>query len=171
MVKSDPFTKVAVTSMNNTERETDRDKFDQVVTGIVDGILKASDEDILDEVRASYGDENAVVADVDDVFKRELQQSFPVASALARIRAAGINPEINPGMGFGRKLSEPERYPPREQPPITDLDFTRARPPSERGVRARRRSPPPLWKSRGAVILAAAALVALAVAVIRFAFR
>jgi hypothetical protein len=73
MVKSDPFTKVAVTSMNNTERETDRDKFDQVVTGIVDGILKASDEDILDEVRASYGDENAVVADVDDVFKRELQ--------------------------------------------------------------------------------------------------
>jgi hypothetical protein len=51
---------------------TDRDALDRVVAGVVDGILSASDDEILADVREHYGDEVDFVADVDDVFNRAI---------------------------------------------------------------------------------------------------
>jgi hypothetical protein len=58
----------------SNQNEKDRDALDRLVDGIVDGILNASDEEILAEVRERYGDEADFVADVDEVFDRAINE-------------------------------------------------------------------------------------------------
>jgi tripartite-type tricarboxylate transporter receptor subunit TctC len=64
---------------------TDRNTLDRLVAGAVDDILNASSEEIVAEVRNSYGDEDKFVADVDEVFHEAVKQVDAQRRAVADI--------------------------------------------------------------------------------------
>jgi hypothetical protein len=53
----------------------DRDALDRLVAGIVDGLSFASDEELRDEVREIYGDDDKFVAGVSATIERALRQA------------------------------------------------------------------------------------------------
>jgi RNA polymerase sigma-70 factor, ECF subfamily len=64
------------------------DALDGMVGGVVDGILSASDSEIIAEVRARYGDEATFVADVDDVFHKAIYQRHLKGGGVAKAATA-----------------------------------------------------------------------------------
>jgi RNA polymerase sigma-70 factor, ECF subfamily len=63
------------------------DALDGMVGGVVDGILSASDSEIIAEVRERYGDEATFVADVDDVFHKAIYQRHLKSGGVAEADA------------------------------------------------------------------------------------
>jgi hypothetical protein len=55
----------------SVKNKVELDALDRMVEGVVDGILSASDSEIIAEVRERYGDEATFVADIDNVFPCE----------------------------------------------------------------------------------------------------
>jgi hypothetical protein len=69
----------------------DRNTFDRLVTGVVDDILNASSEEIIAEVKNSYGDEDKFIADVNEVFHEAVKQVDARRGERSKPRKPGRN--------------------------------------------------------------------------------
>jgi RNA polymerase sigma-70 factor, ECF subfamily len=71
----------------NVKNKADLDALDRMVDGVVDGILSASDSEIIEEVHERYGDEATFVANVDNVFHKAIYQRHLKGGGAAKAEA------------------------------------------------------------------------------------
>jgi RNA polymerase sigma-70 factor, ECF subfamily len=71
----------------SVKNKADLDALERMMDGVVDGILSASDSEIIAEVRERYGDVATFVADVDDVFHKAIYQRHLTGGGVAKAEA------------------------------------------------------------------------------------